>query len=440
MTRRIRAPDSFIVMRKGVYMFIVYDLIFLLVGIFFLPVYFFRRKFHSGFLARLGFLPKESRFDRPIWIHAVSVGEVNAISALLQELRKANPGKQIVISTVTATGNRMAQAIAQGKDFVTYLPLDLGFAVKSAIDRINPSLFIIVETEIWPNLLTYLHRKRIPVITVNGRISDRSFKGYLSLKFLLKPILAKVALFCMQSELDAKRLKRLGVSQEKIQVTGNMKFDAKIELEKKEKKDTQAELGLGPKDKLLVAGSTHRGEEEIVLAAYRQLLREFPHLKLLIAPRHIERSQDIEKIVSRFGFHGIFVSSRPRECHSCAVTPVFILDKLGELISFYSIADIVFVGGSLIKKGGHNILEPAFLSKPILFGPHMFNFRDIEDLFLADQAALMVQDEEELRAHVARLLNEPFLATELSQRGQRIIAGNRGATLKNLQFIKKLLS
>ncbi|KPK98313.1 MAG: hypothetical protein AMJ95_05000 [Omnitrophica WOR_2 bacterium SM23_72] len=421
-------------------MFIIYDLVFLLFGIFFLPAYFFRRKFHSGFLARLGFLPKESRFERPIWIHAVSVGEVNAITTLWEELRKAYPEKQIVVSTVTSTGNQMAQASAQGRDFVTYLPLDLGFAVKSSIDRIKPCLFIIVETEIWPNLLTYLHRKRIPVITVNGRISDRSFKGYLSLKFLLKPILAKVSLFCMQSSLDAERLKRLGVSQEKILVTGNMKFDSKIDLEKKDKDDYRMKLGLRPQDKLLVAGSTHRCEEEIILAAYRQLLKEFPHLRLLIAPRHTQRSPDIEKIVSSFGFHGIFVSMKPGECHSCALTPVFILDKLGELTSFYSIADIVFVGGSLVKKGGHNILEPAFLSKPILFGPHMFNFRDIAELFLINQAAIMVSDGEELRNHIARLLNEPALADELSRQSRSIIAGNRGATLKNLGFIKKLLS
>jgi len=199
-------------------------------------------------------------------------------------------------------------------------------------------------------------------------------------------------------------------------------------------------LGLGPHDKLLVAGSTHACEEEIVLAAYRHLLREFPHLKLLIAPRHPERSPEIEKIVSRFGFHGIFVSIKPRECSSCAVTSVFILDKLGELTSFYSIADIVFVGGSLIKTGGHNILEPAFLSKPILFGPHMFNFRDIAELFLINQAAIMVGDGEELRKHIARLLNEPALGDELSRRSRRIITENQGATLKNLQFIKKLLS
>ncbi len=421
-------------------MFILYDILFIIALIFYTPVYFFRKKFHSGFWSRMGFLPKDAVFRSPIWIHAVSVGEVNAISALLEELRRAYPGKQIVISTVTPTGNQMAQALARENDFVTYLPLDLRFAVRSALDRIKPSLFIIAETEIWPNLLTYLHRKKIPVMTVNGRISDRSFKGYLGLRFLLKPILTRVNLFCMQSQLDAERLRRLGVSQEKIQVTGNMKFDIKIDLEKKDKVDYRMLLSLKPQDKLWVAGSTHPGEEEIVLAAYRQLLKEFPELKLLIAPRHPERSQEIARTVSASGFRSVFVSEVAAACSTCLSPAVFILDKMGALTSFYAIADIVFVGGSLIKKGGHNILEPAFLSKPILFGPYMFNFRDITDLFLADQAALMVSDGEELTKNVARLLNEPALADELSQRGQRIIARNQGATLKNLGSIKKLLS
>jgi 3-deoxy-D-manno-octulosonic-acid transferase len=420
-------------------MFILYDLIFLLAAVIYLPVYFLRGKFHYGFLARLGFLPKEIHFDRPIWIHAVSVGEVNAISALLEELRRIYPDKKIVISTVTATGNKMAKAIAQDKDFVTYLPLDLSFAVRSAIGRINPCLFIIAETEIWPNLIIYLHRKKIPVITVNGRISDRSFKGYLSLKLLLKPILEKVSLFCMQTQLDAERLRRLGVKPERIQITGNMKFDSPMDLEKKDRVDYRMKLGLESDEKLLVAGSTHPGEEEILLGVYRELLREFPRLKLLIAPRHPERSQDIAKIVSGFGFRSIFVSTEPRECHSCAVTPVFILDRLGELMSCYTIADIVFVGGSLIKKGGHNIIEPAFLNKPVLFGPYMFNFRDIADLFLNQQAAIMVSDNEQLRVNVAKLLNQTALAIEQTKRAQGLIAKNQGATLRNMGSIKKLL-
>ncbi|MFH1457577.1 MAG: 3-deoxy-D-manno-octulosonic acid transferase [Candidatus Omnitrophota bacterium] len=421
-------------------MFIFYDIIFLFISIFFLPVYLFRRKFHAGFLARLGFLPKEAQFSRPIWIHAVSVGEVNALGALIEELRKAYPSKRIVISTVTPTGNKIAKAAAKDKDFVTYLPIDLSFTVRSVIDRINPCLFIIAETEIWPNLITYLCRKKISVIMVNGRISDRSFKGYRALKFLLKPILEKVSLFCMQTPLDAERLKRLGVAQDKIQVTGNMKFDSKIDLEKSGESDYRMKLGLKGQDKLWVAGSTHPGEEEIILGAYRRLLREFPQLKLLIAPRHTQRSGDVAKIVSMFGFRSLFLSQEPCECHSCAATAVFILDKLGELTSFYAVADIVFVGGSLIKKGGHNILEPAFLRKPVLFGPHMFNFRDIADLFLTHQAAIMASDAEELRMNIARLLKDPALAVKMSQQAQGIITQNQGATVRNLEFIKKLLS
>ncbi|MCX5703052.1 MAG: 3-deoxy-D-manno-octulosonic acid transferase, partial [Candidatus Omnitrophica bacterium] len=352
-------------------MFIIYDFIFLVFTLIYLPIYLLRKKFHPGFLTRLGILPGNLSLDRPIWIHAVSVGEAMAIKGLLEGLRKVS-NKNFVISTVTNTGNKIAQGLAGGGDFVTYLPLDFSFIVRSVINRINPSVFVIAETEIWPNLISYLSRKKIPVITVNGRISDASFKGYLSIKFLLKPILEKVTLFCVQSERDAQRLSCLGVSQDKIRITGNMKFDIKgHKIEGLA--DYRLKLKLGPQDKLLVAGSTHPGEEELILEAYKDLCRDFGDLKLVIAPRHPQRCKEVAKIVSRAGFRSVFISSLPAQCPSCMTSPVFLLDTVGQLVSFYALADIVFVGGSLVKKGGHNILEPASCAKPILFGPYMFN-------------------------------------------------------------------
>ncbi len=420
-------------------MFIFYDLIFLITAIFFLPVYLFRGKFHKGFSARLGFLPKGLALDNPIWVHAVSVGEVKSVSCLLEDLRRAYPGKQIVISTVTPTGNRIAREFAKEKDFVTYLPLDFSFIVGRFIDRISPSLFILAETEIWPNLIMGLFRRGVPIITVNGRISDRSFRGYLAVKPLIKPILSKIRFFCAQTERDAERLKRLGVAEDNIQVTGNMKFDSLAEPGKKDREVFRSKLGLGPQEKLLVAGSTHPGEEEILLDVYRELLKEFPQLKLLIAPRHPERSQDIAKIISGLSFLSVFISSLPGKCPTCLTTTVFILDKVGELTDYYSAAEVVFVAGSLIKKGGHNILEPVSLGKPVLFGPYMFNFRDIADLFLINRAAIQTSDPEDLKINIAKLLNQPDEALGMVRRGQEIIRCHRGATLRNLQFIKKLL-
>ncbi len=420
-------------------MFIIYDLIFLVIAVIYLPVYLFRKKFHRGFLSRLGFLPKDLELNKPIWVHAVSVGEVMAVRRLVDELRNLYPDKKLVISTVTVTGNKIARDIAEEGDLVTYLPLDLSFIVRTVIDRVGPSLFVIAETEIWPNLISYLYRKNIPIVTVNGRVSNASFRGYASIKILLKPILGKISLFCVQTERDAKRLMHLGVAEDKIRITGNMKFDIKDYSDKiQDTTDYRLKLGLVSKHKLFVAGSTHAGEEEIILEVYKELQRDFPDLKLLIAPRHPPRCKDIARLISRFGFRSVFVSNLPFECSTCIASPVFILDTVGELISFYGIADIVFVGGSLIKKGGHNILEPASLAKPILFGPHMFNFRDIADLFLSNRAAIMASNQDELRTNIAELLNNPSKAIELGKHAQQLILQNQGATKRNVEYIKKV--
>lgn len=422
-------------------MFIFYDLIFLIVAIFFLPIYLFRKKFHRGFLSRLGFLPKGLELDRPIWVHAVSVGEAMAIRTLVEQLRNIYPNKRFVISTVTPTGNKIAKSIARDGDFVTYLPLDFSFIVKRVIGKIDPSVFIIAETEIWPNLISYLYKKNIPIITVNGRISDSSFKDYLIIKFLLKPILNKISYFCVQTESDLNRFKSLGVQDAKIKVTGNMKFDIADYTGKKYANytDLRKKLGLKNEDKIFIAASTHPGEEEIILNVYKELWKEFPDLNLLVAPRHPERSKDIAKIASKFGFCSKFISSLPSQSPACVTKSVFILDVIGQLMNFYGIADIVFVGGSLVKKGGHNILEPASLAKLIIFGPYMFNFRDIADLFLSNKAAILVNNQEEIRAKIANLLSNPSIAAGFGENARQLIQQNQGATARNIEFIRKFI-
>jgi 3-deoxy-D-manno-octulosonic-acid transferase len=434
-------------------MFIFYDLIFLIVAIIHLPVYLFRGKFHRGFLSRLGFLPVDLKLERPIWIHAVSVGEAMAVSRLVEELRQAYPGKNFVISTVTPTGNKIARKIAARGDLVTYLPLDFGFIVKRVIGRIRPALFIIAETEIWPNLISCLSRQNIPVAIVNARISDSSFKGYLLAGFLLKPVFKKIGLFCVQSSNDAQRLMRLGVAQERIRVTGNMKFDAALRKIDSDTVKYRQDLRLNSSDSLLVCGSTHPGEEEIILEVYKQLYKDFPRIRLLIAPRHPERALDIEKIVIKYGFMPCRISKLNGQTGQLPARPaggpagrqerangqtVFILDTIGHLISFYAIADIVFVGGSLVKKGGQNILEPACLGKPVLFGPYMFNFRDIAGLFLSNQAAISVHTPQELKARIKELLVNPRQAEELGRKAKQLIINNTGATKRNLELIKEL--
>ena len=421
-------------------MFIIYDLIFLLFTLVCLPLYLLRGKFHRGFARRLGFLPADLKLDAPIWIHAVSVGEAVAIKGLITQLRQAYPHKKLVISTVTVTGNKIAQSLLKDGDFLTYLPLDFSFTVKKVLKKINPCMFIIAETEIWPNLITCLDQQKIPVITVNGRISDSSYAGYCAIKLFIRPVLRKVRQFCVQSDTDSLRLQNLGVDKTRIQVTGNVKFDINLRSAAAQLDGLayRKKLWLAQDDKLLVCGSTHPQEEELIFKVYKKLLLSLPKLKLLVAPRHPERSYDIGRLAVRVGFMPVFISSIPEVCPTCINNPVFILDLIGELFNYYSAADIVFVGGSLVKKGGHNILEPASLKKPVIFGPHMFNFRDISELFLKNKAALMVHNHNELADKIKEILGNDLMAKGLVERAYELIKENSGATVKNLGVIKQL--
>jgi len=422
-------------------MFIVYDLIFMVFALLSLPVYLFKGKMHRGLFERLGFIPKLA-WSRPVWVHAVSVGEVMSVKGLIRELKKAYPGKQIVISTVTATGNQVAKSIADAGIFLLYLPFDLSFIVNSVISRVNPCFFVIAETEVWPNLITCLYKKQIPIVIVNARISDASVKGYAAVKFLLKSVINKVNLICAQSEQDAQRFKNaLGASSGIIKVTGNMKFDFTIpSMHEGAEIALRKDMSVLPSDKLLVCGSTRPGEEEVILKVYKELLREFGNFKLVIAPRHPDRSQEVSSLVSRFGFNSVFISRLPYECVSCMTRPVFILDTIGNLLEFYKAADIVFVGGSLVRLGGHNILEPAIFAKPVIFGPHMFNFRDICGLFLKENAGIMVHNDAELKVKIAMLLNSPQEARAFGERARELIRKNQGATSRNIGEIQKVVA
>jgi len=416
-------------------MTILYDIIFIIYAVFYLPLMFFKGEFHPGLITRLGILPGNLKLEGPIWFHAVSVGEALVIKNLVQKLRAAYPNKRFIFSTVTTTGNKIIRGIALEGEFVFYLPLDISFIVRKTMARINPSLLVVVETEIWPNLISYLYKRNIPILVINGRISDTSFPRYRAVKLLIRPILNKISLFCVQTANDRDRLISLGVLKDKIEITGNMKFD----LETAPLKFDVSYIRLSDKEQLLVCGSTHPGEEEIILRAYKKLIGEFPHLRLLIAPRHPEITKDIEKFISDYGFYPLRISQiNETTKQRNNETTVFILDTIGQLPSFYSIADIVFVGGSLIKKGGHNILEPALLEKPILFGPYMFNFRSIAELFINNRAAILVHNWQELQAGIRDLLREPSKITALGTRARELVLENRGATQRNFRGIEKI--
>ncbi|MDD5116113.1 MAG: 3-deoxy-D-manno-octulosonic acid transferase [Candidatus Omnitrophica bacterium] len=423
-------------------MIILYDIICLVFALVYLPVYFFKGKFHRGFLRRLGFMPGDLIPEKPIWIHAVSVGEAASVKQLVLGLRKAYPHKKIVISTVTATGNKIARGLVREGDLLTYLPLDFSFIVARVMRMVDPCLFVIAETEIWPNLITFLYKRKVPVITVNGRISDRSYSGYRAIRLLLRPVLKKISKFCVQSNTDADRLMALGVAEEKVVVTGNVKFDIDLESAGGEPDKSRAvrdNMWMGPTDKLLVCGSTHPGEEAIIMQAYKELLQALPGLKLLLAPRHPERSREVAGVVEKYSFMPVFVSGLSGSCPTCINRPVFILDLMGELLDYYSAADVVFVGGSLVKTGGHNILEPASRKKPVLFGPYMSNFRDIAGLFLEKEAGIMVPDCRALAGKVKEILSDALRARRMGERAYGLIADNKGATGRNIEIIRQFM-
>lgn len=415
-------------------MFFVYDILYLMGFVFYLPVLLFKGKLHSGFKQRFSFLGPELRYrlyqKSNIWFHAVSVGEVLAIVGLVEKIRLSHPNHQIIISTVTTTGYSVAQQRFSKDDVVIFAPLDLGWVVRRFIDAIRPEIFIIAETEIWPNLLRALAQKDIPLVMVNGRISNQSFYRYLRFSFLFEKIFRSFRSVCMQSVNDADRIIALGALPKNVTVLGSMKFDD-VSVG-----DTILPARIGFQDDALiwVAGSTHPGEERIVVDVFKKLRIKFPALSLIIAPRHIERSKDICTLIRENGCNAVtFSSLKPQVADSQAVV---VVDTIGHLKSFYAMASVVFVGKSLVGQGGQNIIEPAFFGKPIIVGPYMQNFSDIIEIFLDARAILQIEHAGQLQETVDKLLIDSDLRNSLGQRALLTVKKNQGA----INGIEKIIS
>ncbi len=428
-------------------MSILYDFIFLLFSIAYLPYLIFTGRYHKDFWQRLGLYPKDILDELEgkdiIWVHAVSVGEVMAARILCENILERFPEGRLAISTITKTGNDTAKRLFKERTTILYLPVDISLILNRVFEKIRPKLFVIIETEIWPNLILSLHKKSVPVILVNGRISPKSYGNYMKVKFFVKGILEKMTLFCMQNDEYADRIKEIGAPADRVVITGNMKFDVADRQAISEKLDVDAiksDLNLAEGQPLFIAGSTHRPEEKIVLRVYRNLLKNYSNVKLLIAPRHVERTQEIERLIRRSGFTPVRTSKLTQYAiHNTQYeTPVLILDTMGRLNQIFSIGTIIFMGGSLMRKGGQNILEPATFSKPIIFGPHMFNFKDIKDAFLREGAACMVKDEKGLLETTSMLLSDSRKREELGGRAKSLIEKQKGATQRNLKEIVKL--
>ncbi len=411
----------------------IYDVFFFAFALIYLPYLVIKGKAHKDFLQRFGFLPPtffEIGKSRPVWIHAVSVGEVLAVKNFVKEFRAKYPEKRIALSTTTRTGSEIAGKVLGREVSLFYFPVDFSFVIRRVIGILKPSILIIIETELWPNLIREVSKKNIPIAVLNGRISERSFKGYYRIKFFFKGILERIDLFCMRTQTEAERIKTLGGKSENVRVTGNMKFD--IETASAARVDIS---------NVFIAGSTHGGEEEIVLKVYAELIKEFGDLRLLIAPRHVDRARAIKGFTEERGFRAIMWSeSRKDFSEHISGKTVFILDTFGELAALYSVATVVFMGGSLVRRGGHNLVEPASSGRPIVFGPYMFNFKDMARIFLEHNAAVEVKDGKRLLDVLRVLLRDKDERDRLGTNALRLIDRNKGATERNIYEVGKLFS
>ncbi len=392
-------------------------------------------------------LPVTPEEQRPtIWLHAVSVGETLAAKSLIVALRQQFPNHRMVISTTTITGQAVARQQIAEADAVCYFPFDWRFTVRRALDAVQPEIIVLMESELWMNFLTECRHRRIPTMVVNGRISDRSFPRSQKFGFFIRKLYCLVTQFLMQSRLDAERAIRLGAPAERVVVSGNLKYDIRDTSESPNLAETARQLNeIFALDRapLIVAGSTGEGEEKILLAAFDQLrmLKQLPAVRLLIAPRHPERFNSVAELIEtttdRF--------ARRSNAQTATDADIILLDSIGELAALYRFASLVFVGGSLVPVGGHNILEPALFAKPIMVGPHMQNFREITGEFLRREAVIQLNatraDEQarELCRTFAELLNDKNLAERLGANARLAIEDNRGATARTVAAIAILI-
>ncbi len=395
-------------------------------------------KYRAGLGERLGKVPDRlvnQVAAKTIWIHAVSVGEVLAISRVIDELRSQLPGWRVVVSTTTDTGQKLARE-RFGENNVFYFPVDLPFAVRAYLQALRPKLLVLAESEFWPNLLRWARLSGAAVAVVNARVSDRSLPGYLRIRKLLRRVMQNVQLFLAQSEEDARRLIQMGALAERVQVSGNLKFEVKPPVRPAIAAPFAA-MGREETGPLLVAGSTLDDEEAMLLEMFRQVLARHPNAVLLLAPRHPERFDAVASLLASSGLRYKRRSQWKEETPIAG--SVFLLDSIGELASLYEFADVAFVGGSLVSRGGHNVLEAAQFGTPILVGPHTENFRDIVEVFRKADA-LRVIAPESLTATVLQLLENHEERATLGRRAFEVMRSQRGATERTVSALLGLLS
>lgn len=381
---------------------------------------------------RLGFYPYQ--LEKCIWVHAVSMGETIAAIPLIKALKLRYPHLPMLITTMTPTGAAKVKAVFGDTAHHAYLPYDLPSAMQRFINAMHPVVCIIMETELWPNLLNTCQKNHVPVCLVNARLSQKSADGYARVAFLTRDMLQKINFIAAHGKPDADRFIQLGAPNDRVIITGNIKFDLELPADLKIK-SAFLRQSLGEERFIWIAASTHEGEEEIVLKAHKKLRNINPQALLILVPRHPDRFDAIAKLSAQS-----FPTVRRSLKQECTPdTAVYLGDTMGEMMLMYGAVDVAFVGGSLIQRGGHNILEPGALGKPLLSGPHLFNFQEISAMFVAAQALNKVTNDEELAAELIKLMQEKNYRLQMGENAFQVVLANRGALQKQIDIVAKAM-
>jgi 3-deoxy-D-manno-octulosonic-acid transferase len=399
-------------------------------------------RLRKGFFQRIGCYPKRVRNalhgSRPIWIHAASVGEVLSARSLLAGVKAHFPERKILLSTFTATGNEVARQKG-GWDAVIFFPLDHPFFVCRSLKLFDPSIVIFLETEIWPNFLRESYRRGVPTLLLSGRLSARSYRKYYVFRAFFHAVVQQFSALGMQTEADVQRIASLGVDPKKIVVTGNLKHSAEEDEPVRDagEADDGGARDLVEERRVLVVGSTHRGEEEVFIEVFLSLKKSFPNLLMILAPRHPQRFSEVETLLKQSGL--AFEKKSQMNGRSGILSDVIFLDTLGDLPALYSMADVAFVGGSLVDVGGHNVLEPARFRKPVLFGPHMANFMDLAERMKREGGGIEVHGKEDLIREIADLLSDRRKAEKMGEVAYNVVMRDRGAVEQSIYLVTRYL-
>jgi len=429
-------------------MMLIYNIILFLACLFLFPYFALKvmvtGKYRRSIVAKLGFMRKDllagMKGHPRIWIHAVSVGEVTAAAPIVAILRERLPDACIVVSTTTETGQFMAERLVHGATALIYFPLDIPCIVKKMLRIIRPHVFVPVETELWPNFIAACHALKVRVVMVNGRISPRSYKRYRQTRFFWRHVLKHIDQVGVISETDRRRIVDMGLSSPKVQVHGNAKYDGlAANTSPLLQEEIAAKLHLPPDQKIWVVGSTHEGEEAIVLSVYKRLLLSFPDLKLILAPRHIERRERVLSLIREAGFSGVIAMSDIQRGKIPQGESIILIDVIGELFRVYSLATVVYCGGSLVPKGGQNILEAAAWGKVVLYGPSMEDFQNEKILLEEVGAGICVTDGDSLHEQISALLRTPESLHIRGEKGREVVMANMGAAKRYETMIRQHL-